>query len=264
MNTDESPALRWCDNHCHLDDDRLGVDALRRARAVGVERILTIGTDAARSAAALAFAEAHDGVWATVGLHPHDAIAGVDTLAPLLADGARSPRLVAIGECGLDYFYDHSPRDVQRRAFAAQVALAHALDLALVIHTRDAWDDTFAVLASEGVPPRTVFHCFSGGPAEAEACLALGAFLSFSGIVSFRTADDLRAAAASCPLDRVLVETDAPYLAPVPYRGRMNEPAYLPAVGAALAAAMGVGVAELAEATWRNAAVAFALEPPVG
>ena len=144
---------------------------------------------------------------------------GIDGIEALLAE----PEVVAVGECGLDYHYDHSPRDVQREVFAAQIALAHAHDLALVIHTREAWDDTFDILAAEGVPERTVFHCFTGGPDEARRCLDLGAYLSFSGIVTFPTADDVRAAAALCPLDRLLVETDAPYLAPVPHRGERNE-----------------------------------------
>jgi TatD DNase family protein len=137
--------------------------------------------------------------------------------------------------------------------FAAQIALAHEHDLALVIHTREAWDDTFAVLDSEGVPDRTVFHCFTGGAEEARACLDRGGYLSFSGIVTFRSADDVRAAAALCPLDRALVETDSPYLAPVPHRGRPNRPSLVPVVGGAVAEAMGVTVEAVAEATWANA-----------
>lgn len=250
-------ALRWTDDHCHLGwegdapADPALVDAMvAEARAAGVERLISVGTDAARSAEAVAAAARHPGVvWATVGLHPHDASQGLDGLAALLAE----PGVVAVGECGLDYHYDHSPRDVQRRAFADQVALAQEHDLALVIHTREAWDDTFAVLDTEGVPERTVFHCFTGGPAEARACLDRGGHLSFSGIVTFRSADDVRAAAALCPLDRALVETDSPYLAPVPHRGRPNRPALVPLVGAAVAEAMGTTAEAVAEATWANA-----------
>jgi TatD DNase family protein len=248
----------WTDSHCHLDDEGLpgGVEAvLDAARAVGVTTFVTIGTDATRSEAALAIAAAHPDVWATVGLHPHDAKEGVNTIIRLL----NRPRIVAVGECGLDYHYDHSPREVQRAAFAAQIALAHERDLALVIHTREAWADTFAILAAETAPERTVFHCFTGGPEEARRCLDVGAYLSFSGIVSFRAADDVRAAAALCPSDRVLVETDAPYLAPVPHRGRRNEPAYLPLVGAALAEATQRDVETVAEQTRANACVAFRL-----
>jgi TatD DNase family protein len=249
--------LRWTDDHCHLgwdgggDADPAAVDAMvADARAAGVERMITVGTDARRSAEAVAAAARHPGaVWATVGLHPHDASQGLDGLVEMLGE----PGVVAVGECGLDYHYDHSPREVQRAAFAAQVALAHEHDLALVIHTREAWDDTFAVLDAEGVPERTVFHCFTGGPDEARRCLDRGGHLSFSGIVTFGSADDVRAAAARCPIDRVLVETDSPYLAPVPHRGRPNRPALVPLVGAALAAAIGVTVERVADATWANA-----------
>jgi TatD DNase family protein len=258
--------LRWTDDHCHLGwdgDDRpddAAADALvAEARAAGVERIVTVGTDAERSAQAVAAARRFPGtVWATVGLHPHEASHGLDGLAELLG----APEVVAVGECGLDYHYDHSPRDQQRAAFAAQVALAHEHDLALVIHTREAWDDTFAVLDAEGVPERTVLHCFTGGPDEARRCLDRGMFLSFSGIVTFKAAADVRAAAALCPLDRVLVETDSPYLAPVPHRGRPNRPALVPLVGAAVAQQLGVEVEAVAEATWANAERAYRLAPP--
>lgn len=249
----------WTDSHCHVPYEGVDLSVIDDARAAGVSRLITVGTDAAQSAAAAEAARSRDGVWATVGLHPHQATDGVGSILAVL-DGA-GPEVVAVGECGLDYYYEHSPRDAQRSAFAAQVGLAHDRDLALVIHTRDAWDDTFDVLAAEGVPARTVFHCFTGGPAEAERVLATGAWLSFSGIITFRTADDLRAAAARCPLDRVLVETDSPYLAPVPHRGQPNRPALVPLVGAGLAQAMGRPVAEVEEATWANTAAAFRLGP---
>src|SRR5690606_11663287 len=184
-------------------------------------------------------------VFATAGVHPHDAKDGLDGLEALLAE----PEVVAVGECGLDYHYDHSPRDVQAQAFAAQIAMAHAHDLALVIHTREAWDDTFAILEEAGVPERTVFHCFSGGLDEARRCLDLGAVLSFSGIVTFPSATDLQAAAAMCPLDRLLVETDSPYLTPVPHRGKKNQPAWVTLVGEFVAGLRGIEPAELAAAT---------------
>lgn len=249
----EAP-LRWIDQHAHLPDDGLD-DVLTAARAAGVERIVDVGTDLASSRAAIRRAAAHDGVLATVGLHPHDAKEGLDGLEPLLAE----PGVVAVGECGLDFYYDHSPRPTQREVFAAQIAWAHAHDLALVIHTRDAWDDTFDVLAAEGVPERTVFHCFTGGPDEARRCLDLGALLSFSGIVTFPSAGDLREAAALCPLDRLVVETDSPYLAPVPHRGKRNQPAHVAVVGAAVADAKGVPVADVAAASWANAAALYRL-----
>jgi TatD DNase family protein len=256
--------LRWTDDHCHLgwgEDDRLdpaAADALvADAVAAGVERMVSVGTDATRSADAIAAARRYPGrVWATVGLHPHEARHGLDGLADLLS----APEVVAVGECGLDYYYEHSPRDTQRAVFAEQIALAKAHDLALVIHTRDAWADTFDVLEAEGVPERTVLHCFTGGADEARRCLDLGAYLSFSGIVTFKAADDVRAAAALCPLDRLLVETDSPYLAPVPHRGRPNRPALVPLVGAAVAAAGDHEVDAVAEATWANASAAYRLD----
>jgi TatD DNase family protein len=165
---------------------------------------------------------------------------------------------VAVGECGLDYHYDHSPRAVQRDVFAAQVDLARARSLPLVVHTREAWDDTFDILAASK-PERLVFHCFTGGPNEARRCLDLGAYLSFSGIVTFANAHDVRQAAALCPLDRLLVETDAPFLAPVPHRGRANQPAFVSLVGEAVAAVKGVSANVLANFSTSSAISVFAL-----
>lgn len=256
---DDLTALRWTDDHCHVHYRGAAAADVARlvddARAAGVERLITVGCDLEDSRAALAAAAAHPGVFATAGVHPHDAKDGIEGLEALLA----TPGLVAVGECGLDYFYEHSPRDVQRDVFAAQIALAHAHDLALVIHTRDAWEDTFDVLAAEGTPERTVFHCFTGGPEEARRCLDLGALLSFSGIVTFKHSHDLRAAAALCPSDRLLVETDSPYLTPHPHRGERNRPALVRYVGAAVAEARGVPAAEVAAATWDNATRTYRL-----
>ncbi|MDQ4132264.1 MAG: TatD family hydrolase [Actinomycetota bacterium] len=246
----------WADSHCHLQYEGMPPTAVAEAEVVGVTRIVCVGTDVAESARAIEVAEAHPGrVWATAGVHPHDAKQGTEGLVDLLA----RPEVVAVGECGLDYHYDHSPRPVQREVFAAQVTLARAHDLALVIHTREAWDDTFAVLAEVGVPERVVMHCFTGGPEEARRALEIGAYLSFSGIVTFPSAGDVRAAAGRAPLDRVLVETDAPYLAPVPHRGRPNHPAHVPVVGEALAAAMGVAPPVVENATWTNTEIVFRL-----
>ena len=258
--------MPWADSHCHLPYERLGDpgQVIAQARAAGVERFVTIGTDAAQSSAAIGVAVEHAAagvdIWATVGLHPHDAVDGVATILPMLAPDRIGPdRIRAVGECGLDYHYDHSPRDVQQRVFGEQISLARERDLTLVIHTREAWDDTFAILDAEGVPERTIFHCFSGGPDEARRSLDRGAWLSFSGIITFKTAGDLRAAAAVCPLDRLLVETDSPYLAPIPHRGKTNVPAYVGLVGAGLAAALGVPVSVVEDATWAGCAAAFAL-----
>ena len=261
----------WFDSHCHVQEEfREGEDGgeldpvLDRARAAGVERLVCIGTGVTTSVQAVAVARASAGgaaprAWASVGLHPHEASEGVDGVAALLArelavgDGA----VVAVGECGLDYYYEHSPRDAQRAAFAAQIALAHRHDLTLVIHARDAWTDLFDVLAAEGVPTRTVLHCFTGGVDEVERCLAADMFVSFSGIVTFKNAADVRAAAARCPLDRLLVETDSPFLAPVPHRGRTNEPSYLPYVGEAIAAVKGCTPHVVMERSAAAAAFAF-------
>ncbi len=247
----------WADSHCHFPYEGVDPDAVDAARAAGVGRLISVGTDAAQSAAAVAVAAANDDVWATVGLHPHDAAQGTASLEPLLRPVAH--RVVAIGECGLDHHYDHAPRPVQRQAFAEQVGLARRLDLALVIHTREAWDETFAVLDEVGVPGRTVFHCFTGGPDEARLALDIGAWLSFSGIVTFRSADDVRAAARLCPADRLLVETDSPYLAPVPHRGRPNHPALVTVVGAAVAEIRGEPASVVEDATWAATAAAFGL-----
>jgi TatD DNase family protein len=166
---------------------------------------------------------------------------------------------VGIGEAGLDYHYDHSPRDVQRAVFAAQVAVANERGIPLVIHTREAWDDTFDVLDAEGVPARTVFHCFTGGADEARRALDRGAILSFSGIVTFPSAEDLRDAARLCPLDRLLVETDSPYLAPIPNRGKQNRSGWVPLVGAGVATAKGVAVEAVEAASHTTAEQVFSL-----
>ncbi len=203
-------------------------------------------------------------IWATVGLHPHDAKSGLDSVVELLdglvaAGGLRRSRVVGIGECGLDFHYDSSPRDVQRDVFAAQVALANLHNLALVIHTREAWEETFSILEREGVPSRTVFHCFTGGEQEAKQCLRLGAFLSFSGIVTFANAEELRQVVVHCPLDSMLVETDSPFLTPVPHRGRRNSPSNVALVGAAIGQLKAFEPEVLAAVTWMNADKAFGL-----
>ncbi|MDY7101099.1 MAG: TatD family hydrolase [Actinomycetota bacterium] len=242
-----APVPRWIDGHCHLDaDPDVAAEQLAAAREVGVARAITVGTDLESSRRAITDARAHDGLWATVGLHPHEARLGLDGLEELLDD----PTVVAVGECGLDYHYDHSPRATQREVFAAQIAWAHAHDLPLMIHTREAWEDTFAILDAEGTPARTVVHCFTGGPDEARGSLDRGALLSFSGIVSFKKATDVQEAAKLCPLDRLLVETDSPYLAPMPHRGKLNRPAWVPHVGEAVAALKGLTAAEVAASTW--------------
>lgn len=245
----------YVDTHCHIyDKGGLTVDEIiTAARAAGVTGMISVGCDAASTQQAIEVASAYAGVFASAGLHPHEARHGVDTIVPYLDD----PHVVAVGEAGLDYYYEHSPRDTQRTAFAAQVQLAHERRLPLIIHTRDAWDDTFDILRAEGVPERTIFHCFTGGPAEARTCLDMGAWLSFSGIVTFKTATELHAAARLCPSERMLAETDSPYLAPVPHRGRTNQPAYVTHVVEALAALRDEAIEQVRATTTTNACLAF-------
>jgi TatD DNase family protein len=256
----------WVDSHCHLDflDDAEGglAGALARARAAGVAQVVTIGVDLPTSRQAVGLAAAWDGVHATVGVHPYDAKDVGDAELDALTRLAGEPGVVAIGEVGLDYYREHSPRDAQDRVFRAQIRIAKELGKALVLHVRDALDEAFAVLEGEGPPARLVFHCFSGGAAEARRAVGLGGLVSFAGNVSYKSAESLREAARAVPLDRLLVETDSPYLAPVPHRGKPNEPALVVAVGAALAAATGCTEAEIRAATATNARRVFGFQPP--
>lgn len=250
------PVVELIDSHCHVHDPRIPdgtAGAVAAARAAGVTAMVTVGCDRETSLAAIEAAAAHPEVYATVGLHPHDARHGVDTILELLD----TPGIVAVGEAGLDYYYDNSPRDEQRVAFAAQIQLAHERGLPLVIHTRDAWDETFDILDAEGVPERTVFHCFTGGPDEARRALDRGAFISFSGIVTFPNATELHDAARLCPLDRMLVETDSPYLAPVPHRGQRNRPSWVVHVAEHLADLHGTTTESVASATRNATGLAF-------
>jgi TatD DNase family protein len=248
--------VSWVDSHCHLYSLTDPEGAIERAREAGVAEMVCVGTDLVTSRQAIELAVRHPDVRATAGLHPHDA-SKRDAEWEQLESLAEADEVVGIGETGFDFHYLHSPADEQETAFRAQIRLAKRLDRALVVHSRDAWDATFRVLADEGPPYRTVMHCFTGGPDEARRALDLGAYLSYSGIVTFPDADDVRAAAAITPLDRLLVETDAPYLAPVPSRGRENEPGLVPLVGAAVAGATGRAEDEIAACTAANANTAF-------
>ena len=268
------PAAIWTDSHCHLQDEPDPVATIAQAREARVGRAVCVGTDAASSRRAVLLAnELSENqasgprgteVWATVGLHPHDAKAGLAAVTEFLDElsagaGLRRSRVVAIGECGLDYHYDNSPRGVQRDVFSAQVALANRHNLALVIHTREAWADTFSILEHEGVPERTIFHCFTGGEQEARRCLRVGGLLSFSGIVTFANADELRQVVTHCPLDSLLIETDSPFLTPVPHRGRRNSPSNVAVVGNAVGHLKGFEPEVLAAISWMNAERAFGL-----
>jgi len=223
-----------------------------------------IGTDAASSLEAIRIANLGDlpvEVYATVGLHPHEASTSTRGLGEVLA-APGADRVVGIGECGLDYYYEHSPRDAQLVALREQLAMAVDRDLAVVLHVRDAFDDLFSVLDEVGVPPRTIVHCFSAGPAEARRCVEAGLYVSVAGIVTFKNAAPLRDALAEVPLERLLVETDSPFLAPVPHRGRPNEPAFVAVVGEAVALTLNLDLAELRAATTLNASRVFLLPDP--
>jgi TatD DNase family protein len=242
------------DSHCHLDfpdfaEERDAV--VTRARAAGIGTMLTIGTRLDQFEGVRAIAEAYENIWCSVGAHPHEAEDHATTTANELAALAIHPRVVGIGETGLDFHYDHSPRDVQERVFRAHIAAARMCGLPLIIHAREA-DREIADILHEEKPAAGVLHCFSSGRSLAEAALDLGFYISISGIVTFRNADDLRGIVRDVPLARLLVETDAPYLAPVPYRGRRNEPAYVAATAAAVAALKGVEPTELAAVTTEN------------
>jgi TatD DNase family protein len=253
------------DSHCHLDAKRFDDDRaamIGRAREAGVQRMVTIGCDVANSVRALGLAATHPDIFATAGVHPHEAAEAQEGFIGDLRRLSAHRKCVAIGECGLDYYYDHSPREVQQRVFAAQIALARELDLPLVIHVRDAWDDCLRLL-EEGLQGRDstrapgVIHCFSGTLAQAEASLELGFFISIPGIVTFSKPGELPEVARRVPLDRLLVETDSPYLAPKPYRGKRNEPAYVAHVAEKVAELREASVADIIDATGRNAQTLF-------
>jgi TatD DNase family protein len=246
------------DSHCHLDtfDDAEIPEVIARAREAGVERMVTIGVRADQSAAIRCLAERFpEQVWATVGVHPQRVgEAPLPTVEELLAL-ADHPRVIGIGESGLDYFYDRAPREVQCEGFRRHIRAAQKSGLPLVIHARDADEDLQAILEEEheaGGPFPFVMHCFSSGRALAEAAVRLGGYVSFSGILTFKNGEAIRAIAADLPEDRLLVETDSPYLAPVPLRGKRCEPAYVVHTAKALAAVRGVGAGEVEALTTAN------------
>lgn len=244
------------DSHCHLDDKRFASDlddVLERAASAGVERILTIGTGDGPPELdrAIRLAEKYDHVFASVGVHPHDAAKCEPRTFDDLRALAQHRKVVAFGEIGLDYHYDFSPREVQRDVFMEQLKIARDLALPVIIHTREAWDDTINLLRQHWSGPG-VMHCFTGDRAQAEEALALGFHLAFGGVLTFRTAESVREAAAIVPDDRLLIETDAPYLAPIPFRGKRNEPAMMIETAKALAAVRHTSPERIAEITSLN------------
>ena len=252
------------DSHTHIDTSRFNADreaVISAAVAGGVTRMIDPGVDLASSRAALALAQTHPGVvFAGVGVHPHDATTYSDEVGEHLREMARSPEVVAIGEFGLDYYRMLSPRDVQRAVFCAHLQLAQACDLPCIIHVRDSHDDVIELLRSHGQGLRGVFHCFSGNVAQAEECLAFEGFLlSFAGTLT-RQGNALPEVAHRVPLDRILVETDSPYLVPQPLRVKRNEPLFVKHVAEKLAEIRGMTLEEIAQITTANAVRLFVLE----
>lgn len=262
--------MNLIDSHCHLDAEVFDEDreaAIARARDAGVDTMVAIGCGDGPPdlSAGIRLADKYDFIYATVGVHPHDASKADESTWTQLVALSGHPKVVAIAEIGLDYHYDFSPRETQRAVFARQLDIAREVELPIAIHTREAWDDTVALLrehwpANGG--PGGIFHCFSGSPAEAEEALALGFHLSYSGIITFPKAEPLRDAVRLTPLDRLLVETDAPYLAPVPHRGHINQPGFVKHVAEEIARVRGLSVEAVGEATSQNFFRLFAAARP--
>ena len=254
------------DSHTHLDDGRFDRDreqVIERAREAGVARIVTIGSlegpEGARKSVRIA--RDHDGIWATVGIHPHDARLADDRAIAEIEALADAPEVVAVGETGLDYHYDHSPREDQRRAFRAFIAMARAHRKPLVVHSRESMQDTLRIMdEEEGWEAGGVFHCFSGSSADARTIIDRGFHVSFAGVVTFKKADRARDLVARLPRERLLIETDAPYLTPVPFRGKRNEPARVRLVAEKFAEIWSVSLEEAARITSENAARLFGLD----
>jgi len=249
--------VRLIDSHCHLNYEGLVErqdEVLQNARERGVGGFLNISTRQREWGEVIAVAERHDDVWASVGVHPHEADAHPDLGAAALVEGTQHPRVIAIGECGLDYYYDKSDRQAQRERFEAHIDAARQTRLPLIVHTRDAEEDTAAILGNAvregGVTG--VLHCFTGSAQLARKGLDLGFYVSLSGIVTFKNAADLQATAKWLPVDRMLVETDAPFLAPVPHRGQKCEPAFVADTAAFVADLRGEMLEQLATATTEN------------
>ena len=254
--------MHLIDSHAHLDGPKFAGDldaVLDRARAAGVDTVITIGVDLATSLAAADLARRYPGVFASAGVHPHDAARFDDADWPALAALWAEPRVRAVGETGLDYFYDFSPRERQRALFRRHLEAAGEVGRPVVIHIRDAYDDALALVAEVGVPSGGVVHCFTAGPAECERALALGLHISIPGIVTFKNGDSIRAAIPLVPDDRLLVETDSPYLAPIPHRGQRNEPAFVAHTAARVAEVRGVSVESLTATTRANTIRLFGL-----
>jgi TatD DNase family protein len=256
------------DTHCHLDFPDFAPErdaVVARARAAGVGRFVTISTHVSKFPEIAAIAESYDDVFCTVGTHPNHALDEPEASPETLVALARHEKCVAFGEAGLDFHYNHAPKDTAERVFRNHIAAAREAQLPLVIHTRDADEDMARILREEmgqGAFP-ALLHCFTGSRGLAEAAVDLGVYLSFSGVLTFKNAQELRDIAAAMPLERLLVETDAPFLAPTPHRGKRNEPAFVKETARVLAEAKGVSEAEIARATTANALRLFSKMPPL-
>jgi TatD DNase family protein len=252
----------WFDSHCHLhvcEQETSLEDLLTRARPNGVEQMVAIGIEVASSERALAIAREQDGVYSSAGVHPNDATSWTEEAGRRIDELLADDEVVAVGETGLDFYRDYTPHDVQRAAFRDHIELAKGHGKPLVIHTRDSTTAAIEALEAAGPPEKLIFHCWSGNTDELTRALGLGAHVSFAGNVSFKSADDLRAAARLVPDDRLLIETDSPFLAPVPHRGRPNEPGFVGDVGRAVADARGQDETAVALETTTNARRIFGL-----
>lgn len=251
------------DTHAHLNDSKFASDideVVARANAAGVDKIIVCGYDVESSQAAVELAGRFDCVFATVGVHPHDAKSYDSTTEAAIVELSGAEKVLAIGEIGLDYHYDFSPRDQQRAAFEAQIELACGLKMPIVVHSRESNDEALEVLARHaGNITACVFHCFSGDEDFARRVLDMGFYIGVDGPVTYKASEKLRRVIELCPMDRVLVETDCPYLTPIPYRGKRNEPAYVRYVAEEVARVKGIAIEEVAEATSRNAARCFGI-----
>ena len=276
--------MNFVDSHCHIDGEQFDVDrddVVQRAKDAGVVAMLNIGTGDPHSddfRRAVAVAEAYEGVYAAVGVHPHDAKLYDDAAEGHLIELAKSEKVIAWGEIGLDYYYDHSPRDVQAEVFRRQIRKARELGLSVIIHSRGADDETVEILTEEFGPSADtpvrmgnsgpdksvrapgIMHCFGGTPAMAEALMKIGFFISFAGNVTFKKAENLRESARAVPLDRLLIETDCPFLTPVPFRGKRNEPSFVIHTAEFLAELYAIDTETLATATTSNFCRAFGVD----
>ncbi|ACL70938.1 TatD family hydrolase [Halothermothrix orenii] len=255
--------MQLIDTHAHLDFPRFKKDrvkVIKRAEEDGVKYIINVGADLASSHRSLRLSQEYDHIFATVGIHPHDADQVDGRALKVLKDLAKADKVVAIGEIGLDYYYDNSPRDVQKEAFKRQLELAHKLKLPVVIHSREADEDTLEILKEMEVGELGgVMHCFAGHLEMARECLSLNMYLAFGGVITFKNADKTREVVREIPLDRILIETDSPYLTPHPYRGKRNEPSYVRFVAEKIAELKDKSMEEITRITTANAINAFNL-----